>query len=101
MAPGCRSLEQSVERFNLVNTSLQSLPHTPTESLLQHKEANFLWTFSSLDEFVDVMEFQATDASSSMSRTREIYKAQSLCVVEKKEVIYRIESNIFKPWDNR
>jgi hypothetical protein len=39
------------------------------------------------------MQFQATDACSSLGRTRVVNKTQLLSVVEK-EVVYRIKSNI-------
>lgn len=41
----------------------------PTKNLLWHKvAANFLWNLSNLDESVNLMEFQATDAFSNLGR---------------------------------
>jgi hypothetical protein len=46
-----------------------------------------------LAESVEVIEFQTTEAYSSLDRTREQYKKRSLSRVEKEEVMYRIKHN--------
>jgi hypothetical protein len=50
-----------------------------------------------LKKSIDVTEFQATDADSSLGRTRALlYRTNRLSIVETKDVMYRMKHNIFK-----
>jgi hypothetical protein len=99
-ASRCLLLKWRGRKFNLAKMSSYLYVLSLLKNLVQQCAVNFHWILSSLAESVEVIEFQTTDAYSSLDRTSELYKTKRLSRVEKEDVMYRIKPNIFKPCES-